>query len=112
VAPAVLVEFSPASAEMHIRATPRVALADAPTGSNLRLPLINAQVEIEKAWRNALTMVPKPDPAQLDNQAIELSLDVAMTIEVGREVSFRTAQAFRPLAPVELMSNGPITKKP
>jgi len=40
---AVIVEFSPPSAEMHVRTTPRVRLADAPLGSNMRRPLVRQQ---------------------------------------------------------------------
>lgn len=80
-----LVEFTPASAQLRIRTTPQVGLSDAPTGSNLRTPVVNAQQEIEKAWRDAIAAVPKPNAAQLDSQAIELPLDVDMTLEVGRD---------------------------
>ena len=103
---AVLVEFSPASAEMRIRSTPHVRLGDAATGSNMRMPLVNAQWEIEKAWRNAVAAVPKPDAAQLDNQAVQLSLDVDMTLEVGSEASRNSAQPFRSLAPGDVMPGG------
>jgi hypothetical protein len=87
------VEFSPASAEMHIRATPTVALRTAVTGSNLSRPAVDAQQEIEKAWRHALAAVPKPDSARLDNQAVELTLDVDMTLEGGREAKMRSDSA-------------------
>lgn len=92
----VLVEFSPASAEMQIRSTPPVGLADAPTGSNMRTPLVDAHQVIQKAWRDALAAVPKPDAAQLGSQDIELSLDVDMTLEAGRNAAQDT-QGFRGL---------------
>jgi hypothetical protein len=84
-APAVArVEFSPASSQMRVRATPAVAAADAATGSNLRKPLVNAEQEIEKAWRSAMAAVPKPDSAQLDDQSVELPLDLDLTLEDSR----------------------------
>jgi hypothetical protein len=106
---AVLVEFSPASAQMHIRSTPHVRLGEAPTGTNMRLPLIDAQGEIEKAWRNAVAAVPKPDAAQLDNQTVQLSLDVDMTIEAGKDVLRNGAQPFRSLAPGDFMPRAELT---
>jgi hypothetical protein len=87
---AARLEFSPASAEMRVRATPTVALRTAVTGSNLGRPAVDAQQEIEKAWRHALAAVPKPDSAQLDNQAVELTLDLDMTLESGREGKLQT----------------------
>ena len=74
---------------------------DAPTGSNFRTPLVNAQQEIERAWRSAVEAVPKPEAAQLDNQVIQVSLDVDMTLEGGREGTRENtnAQPFRSLLP-------------
>jgi hypothetical protein len=80
-----LVQFTPQGAAMQIRSTPRVATADAATGSNLRKPMIDARTEIDKAWTNALAAVPKPDQARLDSKTIELALDVDMTIESGKD---------------------------
>ena len=96
---AVIVDFSPASAQMHIRATPHVRLADPSTGSNLRKPVVDAQQEIEKAWRNAVAAVPKPDAKLLDNQVVELSLDVEMVLENSRGSSPRDPQSFQHLSP-------------
>jgi hypothetical protein len=81
----LVVDFSPASGAMTIKSTPQVGVADTSTGSNLRSPLIDAPREINKAWRNALDAVPKPDPAHLDGETILLPIDVDMTLEVGRE---------------------------
>ena len=96
---AVIVDFSPASAEMHIRATPHVRLGDAPTGSTLRKPVVDANQEVEKAWRDAVAAVPKPDAKQLDNQVVELSLDVEMVLENSRDVSRGDAQYFQHIPP-------------
>jgi len=79
-----LVAFNPGSQAMLVRSTPVVGRAEAATGSNMRLPLVDARQVIEKAWTDALSQVPKPDPEKLGNQVIELSLDVDMTLEVGR----------------------------
>jgi hypothetical protein len=82
---ATLVEFSPASAEMHIRSTPQVAReSDAATGSNLGHHRVNAQRAIEDAWRKALDAVPKPDAARLEAQAIEVRLDIETALEAGQ----------------------------
>jgi hypothetical protein len=80
-----LVQFTPQGAATQIRSTPHVGTADPETGSNLRKPMIDARTEIDKAWKNALGLVPKPDQARLDNKAIELALDVDMTIESGKD---------------------------
>lgn len=99
---AVIVEFSPASAEMHIRATPHVRLGDAPTGSTLRKPVVDAQQEIEKAWRDAVAAVPKPDANRLDNQVVELSLNVEMVLENSREVSRHDPSDFQHIPPGDI----------
>jgi hypothetical protein len=80
-----LVQFVPHDASMQIRSTPRVARADAETGSNMRLPMVDARAEIDKAWKNALGTVPRPDVSKLDTKAIDLPLDVTMTIESGKD---------------------------
>jgi TPR repeat protein len=80
-----LVQFTPQGAAMQIRSTPHVGKGDPETGSNVGRPLVDARTEIEKAWKDALASVPKPDPAKLDNKAIDLPLDVEMTIEPGKD---------------------------
>jgi TPR repeat protein len=88
---ALLVEFSPSSAQMRIRATPEVAReSDAAIGSNLGRHRVNAKRAIESAWRDALGAVPKPDAARLDDQAVELSLDVDATLEAPGAVAARS----------------------
>lgn len=78
---ALRVEFTPGTGSMQIRSTPSVALGDEGTGSNLRHPLVDAPREITRAWKNALSQVPKPDTAILDKLSIEMPLDVDMTLE-------------------------------
>jgi hypothetical protein len=80
-----LVQFTPRGAAMQIRSTPHVGKRDPETGSNVSRPLIDAGTEIEKAWKDALASVPKPDQAKLDSNAIDLPLDVEMTIEPGKD---------------------------
>jgi TPR repeat protein len=81
---AARVSFNPVSGSMQIRATPRVAtVPDTTTGTFVQRPLIDAESAIDKAWRDALSSVPKPDAALLENQGTELSLDLDMSIEAG-----------------------------
>jgi TPR repeat protein len=78
------VSFNPASGIMQIRSLPRVASrSDTTTGTFLPQPLFDAQETIDKAWKDAMSAVPKPDTARLDNQSMELTLDLDMTIERG-----------------------------
>lgn len=81
---AARVSFDPLSGVMQIRSTPRVtSVPDTTTGTFVQRPLIDAQTTIDKAWRDALGAVPKPDASRLENQRVELNLDVDMTIEGG-----------------------------
>jgi len=69
---------------MQIRAIPRVAsVADTTTGTFVQRPLIDAQSAIDRAWRDAVSAVPKPDAALLENVGTDLSLDLDMSIEAG-----------------------------
>jgi hypothetical protein len=100
---AALVEFSLASAEIRIRTTPEVGYADASIGHRVPRPLVNAQQEIQKAWRDALAAVPKPDASRLDNQIVELSLDFDATLEAGSAVAARSGIGeFAPLLPGDI----------
>jgi hypothetical protein len=82
---AVGIEFTPASGKVRVLSTPHVGTAEAQTGSFVAHPLINAPQEVDKAWRGALAAAPAPDTARLDNQALELSLDVDMTLVSQRQ---------------------------
>ena len=78
------VSFNPASGAMQIRSLPRVASrSDTTTGTFLPQPLFDAPSTINEAWKDALGDVPKPDPARLDNQSMDLTLDLDITIERG-----------------------------
>jgi hypothetical protein len=50
-------------------------------------PAIDAQREINRAWGEALSIVPKPEATKVDVQAMALSIDVDMTLEAGRSDS-------------------------
>jgi hypothetical protein len=80
---AALVQFIPQGAAMQIRSMPNIA-REAQTGSSVGRPLIDGAAAIEKAWKEALAQVPKPDQTKLDGNAIDLLLDVEMTIESGK----------------------------
>jgi hypothetical protein len=81
---AARVSFNPASGVMQIRSTPRVAsVPDTTTGTFVQRPLIDARSDIDKEWRDAMSAVPKPDAALLENEGTELSLDLEITIEGG-----------------------------
>jgi TPR repeat protein len=82
---AALVTFTPTSGALEIRSVPHVALADAQLGSNIRHPMVDARDQIQKNWTRAMAEVPKPDRARLDGKAIELPLDMDMSIEQGRD---------------------------
>jgi hypothetical protein len=82
---AVEVEFTPASGKVRVLSTPHVGKAEARTGSFVPQPLISAPQEIDKAWRGASAAAPTPDTARLDNQPLELTLDVDMTLASQRQ---------------------------
>jgi TPR repeat protein len=106
---ALRVAFNPASLDMSIEETPRVAReTDASTGTMVRRALVDARHEIEEAWQNALGMVPKPDAKRLASQPIDLSLDVDMTLEIRRQSSAPQKRNLdlRSLMPGELGPSG------
>jgi hypothetical protein len=94
----LLVAIQPASARLSIRATPDVGFDQIQTGSHLHTPLFDVTQEIDKAWRSALAAVPRPDPAHLEDQTVELTLDVDMTLEIGATARHREdSRHFGPL---------------
>jgi hypothetical protein len=95
---AALIEFTPGSRQMRVLKIPHVASEEAATGSWLSHPLINAHEEIDRAWRGALAAAPAPDPARLDDQAVELPLDLDLTLELQRRIEQSgDRQQFQPL---------------
>jgi hypothetical protein len=82
---AVKVEFTPGSGALQITGIPAVGRSDPTTGSYIRQPVIDANEEIDKAWREALQMVPVPAAARTETHAAALSIDVDMTLEQGHE---------------------------
>jgi hypothetical protein len=81
-APAI-VEFNPGSSQLRLLSAPRAQRAEAPTGSYVGDPLVNTQQVIEKAWRDAVAAVPRPDAANLGSEVVDLSLDIDTTLEAG-----------------------------
>jgi len=79
------VEFTLATRQMRIVSAPHVKRVDPDIGSLVKHPMIDADKAIDRAWRDALTEVPPPEAARLDSQAVELPVDVDMTLEVPRE---------------------------
>jgi hypothetical protein len=82
--PAV-VEFSPGSSQMRIVSMPKAERAEARTGARLGSLLVNTQEVIEKAWRDALMAVPKPVAANLGSETVEMTIDMDLTLEAGRD---------------------------
>ncbi len=76
---------TPASGALQITSVPTVGRSDPTTGSYVRRPLIDAGHEIDKAWREALEMVPVPAVAHAETHPAALSIDVDMTLEQGHE---------------------------
>ena len=79
-----VVEFKPSDATIRVLSVPHVEReSDAPTGSYLRKPLVDARGMIERAWRKAMAAVPTPDATRLQDQPVELSLDAETALENG-----------------------------
>jgi TPR repeat protein len=82
--PPARIEFSPASGEFRILSVPDSLRAEAATGSFVGARLVEPRRAIEKAWREALASVPKPNAADLGGEVIELPLDLDLTLEAPR----------------------------
>lgn len=80
----VNVEFVPASGSLQIVSVPAVRRAESTTGSYVGRPVVDAKQEVGNTWRDALQMVPAPETARTENHAVALSIDVDMTLELGR----------------------------
>jgi hypothetical protein len=85
--PPAMVEFRPSSSEIRVLSAPVAERGEARTGSWVRAPLVDARQAIEKAWRDALAAVPKPDAANLSSEVVSLPLDLDMTLELGRNAT-------------------------
>jgi hypothetical protein len=93
---AALVSFTASNGALQIRSPPHVGMADLQVGTYIQHPMIDARDEIKKAWQRAMTMVPKPDAARLEARAIDLPLDLEMTIEMGRgSAALQQGHSFR-----------------
>ncbi len=93
------VDIAPGGARLAIRATPLVARARPAIGSRIGTAMIDAEQEINKAWRTAVAMAPKPDAARLDSTVAAFTLDVDARLEAGLEAKNQTRadQGFEPL---------------
>jgi hypothetical protein len=100
--PAV-VEFSPGNSQMRIVSMPKAERAEARTGGLVSLPSVNTQQVIEKAWREALTVVPKPT-ATLESEIVELTIDMDMSLEAGLDVP-RNPQDTGQILPGDVLLN-------
>jgi hypothetical protein len=76
-----VVEFTPGSGVMEIRAVPRVHVTDADTGTKVHRSSVDAATEITRAWSRAVARAPKPDATILDKLTIEVPIDLDMTLE-------------------------------
>jgi hypothetical protein len=79
-----IIRFNPVSGEMRIVTAPKAERAEPVTGSYVGKPLVDTPRAIDKAWRAAVAVVPKPNLEQLVNEELELPLDIDMTLEVAR----------------------------
>jgi hypothetical protein len=82
---AAAVSFVPASGALQLRTLPRVSMEDGATGTHIRKPTFDAHAKIPTVWQQAMNVVPKPDPSRLESKAVDLPLDLEMTIEAGRD---------------------------
>jgi hypothetical protein len=96
---AVRVEFTPASRALRVIAVPQVGRSALVTGSYIRQPVIDADREINKAWQQAVQQVPAPAAAGAEAHAVDLSIDVDMTLEQGHQ---KLAQDLQRLMPGDL----------
>ncbi len=98
--------FTPASGGLTLKSTSPVGYDDAATGSIVREPLVDAEAVIGKAWVEAMAALPAPDRAQLDAQPVELSLDLDMSLEVGRALQHADTGELKPFMPGDLLPLG------
>jgi hypothetical protein len=84
---AAQIEFTPATGAFRITAAPQVGRLEPTTGLYARRPMIDAHREIERAWQEAIKMVPAPEAAHAEAHAANLSIDVDMTLEHGRDLA-------------------------
>lgn len=88
--PAV-VEFNPVSSTLTIVSAPTARRGEAPLGQFIGPILVDPNDAIKKAWRTALSTVPKPSAESLSPELIRMNLDVDATLESNR-ASSSTAQ--------------------
>ncbi len=109
---AARVEFNPASGQLLVRAMSKVSVGESSTGSRIAPPLVDVPREIDKAWRQALTIAPKPDAALLENAPVEVLLDLDMTLEQGHKAAQRKSpDQIRSLESWDLARSSPVVSK-
>jgi len=77
----LIVEVNASSAQMSVVSTPHVVHEEPTTGSLRRRQRVDARGAIEDAWQRALNEAPKPDAARLESKAIQVQLDVDMSMD-------------------------------
>jgi hypothetical protein len=95
--PAV-VEFNPVTSELHITSAPRALAGSVAAGLSITEAAFDTNQAIQKAWRDALTQVPKPDDKSLTPDLVPLSIDMDRTVEsaIDSAVTFREAHTMLP----------------
>jgi hypothetical protein len=95
--PAV-VEFNPVTSELRITSAPRALAGSVATGLSITEAALDTHQAIQKAWRDALTQVPKPDEKSLTTDLVQLSIDMDRTVESALDsaVTFREAHTMLP----------------
>jgi hypothetical protein len=84
---AAQIEFTPASGAFRITAAPQVGRVEPTTWMHVSKRLVDAHREIERAWQEAVELVPAPEAAHAEGHAATLSIDVDMTLEQGRDLA-------------------------
>jgi hypothetical protein len=79
--PAV-VEFNPLTSELRIISTP-IPLRDFGQTGSMISGKFDAKQAIQKAWRDALAQVQKPEEKNLSRDLVQLTVDMDKTIEVN-----------------------------
>lgn len=91
-------EFNPANGQLFVRASSRLTTTEPAVGSRIGLPLVNIQQVVEKAWHKAQDTASKPAASRLDDQLIEVTLDLDLTLEQSSNArQHKAPESIRPL---------------
>jgi len=78
----ILIEFSPRTQQVKVRPGPQFAMrSDPPTGSSLRRARTDIVRVAEDVWRDAMSKVPVPENALLEDRPVTLGLEVDVKLE-------------------------------